>query len=412
MRRYTRSGRAYLPGEDRLRGILLALAVHVASVKRRRLTGTTFIGITGSAGKTTTKTLLAILLGPGTTSPPRGSNRLASAVRLIMRTRRGDAFCVAEVAAWRKGSIAEKACLIRPQVAVVTRIGLDHHKAFRTLEGVAHEKRALVEALPDNGTAVLNADDPYVIAMAEGFPGRLVTFGTAADATLRAEGIRSSWPDPLEFTLHVDGRSLPVRTRLHGKQSATPVLAALAAAHSVGIGLDGAIEKVAGFDAVAGRMSPVDAGGVTFIRDDNKAPAWAFDLLLEFIADSRAARTILVVGTLSDYAGSSDTTYRSLARRALAVADGVAFVGPQAHHVRKLAVESHGALHTFPTVREATEHFAADLQDGDLVVLKGSKRADHLSRILLNRTVGVECWREACRRGNFCDTCDLLHTPA
>src|SRR5690349_22417215 len=220
MRQYTRNGRRYLPGETLVRQTLLRLAVVVASIKRRRLDRTTFIGITGSAAKTTTKTLLVSLIGPGTTSPPRGSNRLATGVKLIMRTRRSDAFCVAEVAAWRPGSVAEKARLLHPDVAIVTRIGLDHHKAFRTLEGVAEEKGALVAALPADGIAVLNADDPYVMAMAEGFPGRVVTFGVAPTATLRAEDIRSSWPDPLELTLHVEGRSLPVRTRLHGKQTA------------------------------------------------------------------------------------------------------------------------------------------------------------------------------------------------
>jgi UDP-N-acetylmuramyl pentapeptide synthase len=103
--------------------------------------------------------------------------------------------------------------------------------------------------------------------------------------------------------------------------------------------------------------------------------------------------------------------YRALARRALAVADEVAFVGPQAHQVRKLVPESGGALRVFPTVREASEHYLDDLRDGDLVVLKGSNRADHLARILLARTTGVACWRESCRRRRFCDTCDLLHTP-
>ncbi len=74
--------------------------------------------------------------------------------------------------------------------------------------------------------------------------------------------------------------------------------------------------------------------------------------------------------------------------------------------------ESGGALRTFATVREAAEHFTADLRDGDLVILKGSNRADHLLRILLARATGVQCWRESCHRPAFCDACDLLHQPA
>ena len=68
-------------------------------------------------------------------------------------------------------------------------------------------------------------------------------------------------------------------------------------------------------------------------------------------------------------------------------------------------------LRLFLTVREAAEHFAADLRDGDLVILKGSNRADHLLRILLARTMDVRCWREACHRKTFCDECELLQKP-
>src|SRR5262249_26493523 len=145
----------------------------------------------------------------------------------ILGTRRSDAFCVAEVGARYPGSVARIARLLRPDVAVVTRVGLDHYRVFRTLEGVAAEKGALVAGLAPGGGAGLNADDPHVLAMSALAPGRVVTFGEAAGATLRAEGVSSSWPEPLAFTLHVDGRALPVRTRLHGRHTAVSVLAAL-----------------------------------------------------------------------------------------------------------------------------------------------------------------------------------------
>ena len=350
----------------------------IAALKRRRLDRTTFIGITGSAGKTTTKTLIVAILGPGTVATPRGSNRLARAAKLVLQTRRSDPFCVVEVAAWRKGSVEAIAQLIRPQIAVVTRIGRDHHKAFRTLEGVATEKRALVAALPDDGIAVLNADDPHVIGMAAGFPGRVISFGSAAGTTLRAENVRSSWPDPLEFTLHADGRSLPVRTRLHGKHTATSVLAALGAAHAAGIPLERAVETVVGFEPVAARMSPMVVDGITFIRDDNKAPAWSFD------GCSSSS------GMPGRRGRSSSSARFGLLRFGL---DGVrAAREPCARRhrrgrVRRLAVRSRAearprvrwfAAERSPTVREAAAHFAADLRDGDIVVLKGSNRADHL----------------------------------
>src|SRR5205807_2947872 len=225
--RRTLQGRAFLPGEALLRDGLLGLGLAVARTQRRRLGRTTFIGVTGSAGKTSTKELVAAVLGAelrGTKSPGN-DNRLSRVGRTILRTRPRDAFSVVEVAAWRPGSVAETADLLRPDIAVVTTIGSDHFSAFRSLEATAAEKQALVDALPTTGTAVLNVDDPRVAAMADGFQGRVITFGEAPGATLRAEDVSSAWPDPLSFTLHHDGRSLPVRTRLNGRYWTTSVLA-------------------------------------------------------------------------------------------------------------------------------------------------------------------------------------------
>ncbi len=306
--------------------------------------------------------------------------------------------------------MARIARLLRPRIGVVTRIGLDHFSAFRTVEAVAAEKRALIAALPDDGIAVLNADDPHVIAMADGFAGRVISFGESLSATLRAEDVRSSWPDGLTFTLRTGGRSLAVRTRLHGKHSTTSVLAALGVAVGLEIPLERALDTVARCEPVPGRMSPVVDGGVAFIRDDMKAPAWSFEPVLEFLADARAARKILVVGTISDYSGSSSALYAKAARRALAVADEVVFVGPNAHSARRVRPEGTTLL-TFDTVREAAGHFRATLRDGDLVVVKGSNRADHLMRLVLDRTQSVRCWRAACHRTAFCDDCRLLDVP-
>src|SRR4051812_22096324 len=198
-RQRTSSGRAYLPGELALREALLPAGAALVGLHRRRLRETAFVGITGSVGKTTTKELTAAVLVaelPGTRSPG-GSNKLSSIGRTILATRPEHRSCVLEVAAWRPGSVAQIARLVPPRVAVVTRIGVDHYRAFRGAEGVAEEKRALVEALPPDGVAVLNADDPHAIAMAEACPGRVVSFGESPAATLRAEDVRAAWPDPL-----------------------------------------------------------------------------------------------------------------------------------------------------------------------------------------------------------------------
>jgi len=256
----------------------------------------------------------------------------------------------------------------------------------------------------------VNADDPYTTAMADGFAGRVVSVGQSDAATLRAEDVRSAWPDSLSFALHVDGLVLPVTTRLYGRHWTVAVLAAIAVGLAMGVPLESALDAVASFEPVAGRMSVVRENGIAFVRDDLKAPLWSLDTVLEFLAEARARRKILVLGTISDYPGDRSRTYVKAARRALEVVDEVVFVGRSAPSARRLATIE-GAVRAFETVREAADHFGSALRSGDLVLLKGSNRADHLVRIILARTTRVRCWREACGRITFCEDCRLLRVP-
>jgi len=411
-RERTPRGRAFLPGEGTVRDALQRLGLAAASRHRKRLGGTQFIGVTGSGGKTTTKDLIAAVLGTELhgTKTPDSRNRLSLVGRTVLLTRSRHAFSVLEVPAWRPGSVAEFTAVVRPTIAVVTRIGRDHNKEFRTLDATAAEKRALVDAVPDDGTLVLNADDPYAIAMAEGFAGRVISFGESEQAALRAADVRSAWPESLSFTLHGEGRVLPVRTRLYGKHWTSAVLAAIGVGVAMGVSIERALEAVAPFEPLVGRMSIVREGGITFVRDDVKAPFWSIDTVLAFLADAQARRKILVFGTISDYSGDRSRTYTSAARRALEVADEVVFVGPNAPSAHRLATLD-GSVRSFGTVREAADHFGRALQDGDLVLVKGSNRADHLVRIILARTTRVRCWRQSCGRISFCEDCWLLRVP-
>jgi len=410
----TAQGRPLLPGEGPTRDALLRAGLAAARSHRRQLVGTNFVGVTGSGGKTTTKDLIAAVLGTRLTGTktPGSENRLTTVGRTILETKHRDGFCVAEIPAFEPGSVAEFSALLRPTVGVVTVVGLDHYKSFRNRETIAAEKRKLLDALPDDGVAVLNADDPDVLAMAEGFRGRVISFGLASGATLQADELRSSWPETLAFTLHAGGKRVAVRTQLNGKHWVTSVLAALAVAQALGIPLGAALEAIAAFEPLVGRMSVSRPDGVTFLRDDFKAPLWSIDTVLAFLAEARADRKVIVLGTISDYPGSRTRTYRRIAKRALMIADDVVFVGSNARHVRHLVSGLEGErLHMFRTVQEAAEHLARTLRGGELVVLKGSNRADHLARLALARSTQVRCWSSDCRRVRLCDDCRLLRVP-
>ena len=368
-----------------VRALRLRPGLAAATVHRRRLKDVAFIGVTGSCGKTTTKELIAAALASGLRgrkSPAQG-NGLAVIAKTVLRTTRKDAFCVLEVAAGNPGGVARAARLVRPQIAVVTHVASDHRTLYRTLEAVAAEKRELLAGAGDGAIAVLNYDDPHVIAMAQGFGGPVLTFGCSSGAMLRAEEVRSPWPERLSFTLRFGERSLPVQTRLCGRHWVSSVLAALGAAVAMGVPLERSLEALAAVPPTPGRMSPVSRGGVTFVCDNIKAPLWTMGSIFEFLADAHAARKVAAIGTISDYPGSSSRAYRRAAEGALSVADEVLFVGPNASRALNARRDGDGPpLHAFATLPEAAEHLRSALREGDLVLLKGSAAPDKLHRLV------------------------------
>jgi hypothetical protein len=119
-----------------------------------------------------------------------------------------------------------------------------------------------------------------------------------------------------------------------------------------------------------------------------------------------------VIGTISDYGGRASAVYAAVARQALEVADEVIFVGPQALRCSGARTHPNGAgLHAFLSARDAHAHLSHTLVPGDLVLLKGSQRADHLQRLVLARKGRIACWRTTCHRLKFCDECLLRRVP-
>ncbi|HUF35937.1 MAG TPA: aminoacyl-tRNA hydrolase [Gemmatimonadales bacterium] len=384
---------------------------------RARLRNTLFVGVTGSTGKTTTTYLVAAVLsrcGPGK-STLQNLNRPHGIAQTVLSSRSADRFCVVEMSADAgPGSLDLPIRLVKPTIGVITNIGMDHFSLFRSLDATAAEKGKLITALPTAGTAILNVDDPRVAAMAGQCRGRVITYGLAPKAMVRAERVQSQWPDHLSFVAVHQGETVAVETRLHGVHWVSCVLAALATGLAVGLPLAEAARAVADVEPMTGRLSATaHPDGVTFLRDDAKAPFWSVAPALGVMRDARANRKVVVIGTLSDYPGASTRHYTRVARQALEVADLAVFVGPWAS--AGLAAKRHPAdegIKAFASVEDAAAFLHHELRAGDLVLLKGSNTADHLVRIMLARIRTVRCWVSDCGRYIFCETCTLLERPA
>lgn len=394
----------HLPGWWRLRPVLVP---PMAALHRRRLDNVTFVGVTGSAGKTTTSRLAAAVLATaGRIRGPREANRFEYVMATILATQPDDKFCILELGAGRAGWDRSLAT-VRPRIGVVTAIGTDHLKEFHSIEAIAEEKTKLVGCLPRDGTAVLNADDPRVLAMAHRFAGNIITFGRAEGAMLRADDIRATWPERLSFTALYQGRATEIRTRLCGKHWTPAVLAALAVGLAAGIPLDQGARAIASVEPHAGRMFPLAGDdGVAYILDDWKAPLWIMPSAFDFLRSAQAERKILILGTVSDYSGAAAPAYSRVARAALQAADHVVFVGPMATFgLRARTPETVGRLHAFAAIKDAAKFLKSLVQDGDLVFLKGSNRSDHLARLVYHRLEPISCWRMNCGKMMPCTAC-------
>ncbi len=378
------------------------------------LSQTTFIGITGSAGKTTTKNLTHLILGAFyPTASSLGSFNVGFAVaETVLATEKKHQFCVIEIGATKPGSLDLPLRLVTPTIGVLTNIGKEHISGFKGkgegIEGIATEKAKLIKTLPADGTAVLNIDDARVRVIGEQCRARIIWVGRDEGATIRLIEATSRYPEPLKLTIAYQGKPYNVITQLHGTQLALSVLSALGVAVAAGIPLEKAIPLLAEAQPEDGRMQIVDGGeGVTFIRDDFKAPLWSLHAPLEYLGEAFATRKIAVIGSVSDFYGDK---YRQFAREARKHADIVIFVGQNAHRaLRARKDENDHALQGFATMRETADYLRNILQPGDLVLLKGSSKVDHLERLVLDQQQSIQCWRERCGLDIFCYNCSQQH---
>jgi aminoacyl-tRNA hydrolase len=397
--------------------LTLVYSIVTALLKRRLVLGSTrFIGVTGSAGKTTTKDLAAGILaafGPCASST-HSMNDPASVAGTVLKTRRSDRFCVAELSASRPQQLIWPLRILTPSVAVITLIEREHANKNYGVNEILQEKSRLVHALPRSGVAILNIDDPLLQGLGEQCHCRVIWVGRGEGATLRLLEASSRWPEPLSLVLEYGGQRYSCQTRLHGVHLSLPVLCALAIALASGIHLDAAIAALAAVPPVEGRMQVVEGSdGVVFVRDDWKAPLWSLQAPLDFMQSACARRKVIVMGTLSDYARSPSKIYPRVAASCLSIADLVIFVGHNAlRATKKVSDADRPRLQAFVTLKDAADFLRAELRPGDLVLLKGSSRVDHLVRVMLDRSTPVRCWKSACGITRFCTGCPHLYAVA
>ncbi|MDT4908054.1 MAG: UDP-N-acetylmuramoyl-tripeptide--D-alanyl-D-alanine ligase [Pseudonocardiales bacterium] len=371
----------------------------LAGAVARRLTDTTVVAVTGSSGKTSTKDVLAHLLrrlGP-TVAPPGSFNNELGHPYTVLLADAETRFLVLETSARGLGHIAFLAAIAPPRIGVVLNVGTAHLGEFGSREAIAAAKGELVEALPAaqaGGVAVLNADDPLVLAMAARTAARVVTVGTAAEADVRAVDVSLDELGRPAFSLHAAGQSVPVRLQLVGTHHVGNVLAAAAVALECGMTLaDVAAGLGQAIPASRWRMELAErADGVLVINDAynaNPESMRAALAALASIAGPRAAnggRSFAVLGPMAELGAEGPAAHDELGR--LAVRSGlsrVIAVGEQARSIQRGAAlegSGDGRASWVPDAEGAIAVLRKELRPGDVVLVKASRSAS-LERVAL-----------------------------
>lgn len=359
-----------------------------------RLPGLTVIGITGSAGKTTTKDLTAQLLetvAPTVAARDSFNNEIGhplTVLRVTGRTR----YLVSELAARGPGHITQLCQIAPPRLGAVLCVGHAHAGEFGGLEAIALAKGELPAALPPDGVAVLNADDHRVAAMAARTRARVVTFGRSAAAQVRADEVRSDEAGRAGFILVTPAGSARVQLQLYGEHHVHNALAAAALA----LQLDMPVADVAAglCAAVARSRWRMEVtrlpDGVTVVNDAyNANPDSVRAAIAALAAMAHGRRGFAVLGHMTELGDDADWLHEQIgAQAAEAGLAGLIVVGEQAAPMlagAKGVPGWRGELHHVPDAPAAVRTLQERLRDGDVVLVKAS-HSIHLERVALALT--------------------------
>jgi UDP-N-acetylmuramoyl-tripeptide--D-alanyl-D-alanine ligase len=340
------------------------------------------VGITGSTGKTIAKEIVADVLSR-TLRVLRNEGNLNSETGLpmtLLRLEPSHQVSVLEMSMYTEGEIARLAEIARPEVGVVLAVHPTHLERAGSLEAIARAKSELPAALPGDGLAVLNADDPLVLAMRDVTAATVRTFGLGALADVRASDVESHGVSGTTFTLDSPWGRRRMRSGTPGRHLVPHALAAAAVADHFAVPLDEVERALAAGSRAGHRMAIVDAAdGATIIDDTYNASPVSVAAALDFLGESPLApgrARYAVLGDMLELGPDEERLHREIGARAAAIADALVAVGERGRWIADGA-RSAGMRRVTEAgdAVEAAEAVERDLAPGvgDLLLVKGSR---------------------------------------
>jgi len=357
----------------------------LAASHRRRFAGLRVVGITGSVGKTTTKDMAAAVLARRyRTVATEGNLNTDIGVPLsLFRVGPETEVAVLELAMRGRGQITELAAMAAPQVGVVTNVGESHLEVLGSVEAIARAKAELVEALPPDGRAVLNGDDPWCRWMAERSPAPVLWFGTADEAAgetagdwVRADRIRTAGAR-VTFRLLAGAERADVRLPVAGRHNVSNALAAAAVGLALDVPLTDVVRGLASFRPTAMRLEILDVGSLLLINDAYNASPSSTRAALEVLRRvGEGRRRVAVLGDMLELGPAETEAHRAVGREAAGSLDLLITVGRRAVELARGALEAGlppDAVRRCAQNDDAILELQHVLRPGDAVLVKGSR---------------------------------------
>jgi UDP-N-acetylmuramoyl-tripeptide--D-alanyl-D-alanine ligase len=361
-------GPAIIAVPDTLRGF------HAVAAAWRTRFSPLVVGVTGSIAKTSTKEAIASILAARFTtlkSEGNANNEIGLPLTVLRMGPEHEA-AVLEMGMYVGGEIAQLAAIARPRIGVVTAVREVHLSRIGSIEAIEHAKGELLEALPEEGVAVLNADDFRVARMRSRTLARTLTYGFAAQADVRAVDIVAAGLDGMTFTLVTPAGQVAASTTALGRHGVHNGLAAAAVGLAAGLDLDAiAAALILGWQAPH-RDQIVRMPGLTILDDSYNASPTSMIAALELLA-TLPGRHLAVLGEMRELGESHDRGHREVGEAAARLADVVVVVGEEAAGIVAGASSLGEAVVGVPDREAALAALRERLKPGDTVLVKASR---------------------------------------
>jgi UDP-N-acetylmuramoyl-tripeptide--D-alanyl-D-alanine ligase len=359
-----------LPVDDTL------IALQTLSTAVRKLWGKSLIGVTGSAGKTTTKEAIAHVLASKfrvLKSEGNFNNHFGLPLMLLKLEPEHD-LAVIEMGMSHAGEIRALAKIAHPAIGVVTNVAPVHLEFFDSLAGIARAKYELIESLPSNGTAVLNADDEYVSQFGRDFKGRVIKYGTTIGADVSAQNVQSKGAEGSEFDVVIAGTREHARLPLVGEHNVLNALAAVSVSIACGMSASEAVAALSTLKPADKRGQVLQLGNIIVINDCYNSNPKALKAMVDALAAMTATRRIVVAGEMLELGPAGEALHREsgsyIGEKKVDVLIGVRGL---AHALVDGAKQAGARAEFVATPEEAGKWLARETRDGDVVLLKASR---------------------------------------